>query len=177
MNKTTRRRFYSHLKKEKSGCWVWRSTIVWNGYGRMWYCGQGIRAHRMSWMLHRGPIPKGLWVLHKCDNPPCVNPDHLFVGTRSDNMRDAKRKGRAFHPSTDRPECLPRGETSHFSKLKEKQVLQILNLLYAGVRVCEIVDLTGIKNQTISNIKNNHTWKHIPRKTNLLTDAGIGEGE
>lgn len=75
---------------EKTDCWFWRGRCTGDGYPR-WGMSY---AHRMAWKLARGPIPDGLFVLHRCDNPSCVNPDHLFVGTQSDNMRDMVEKGR-----------------------------------------------------------------------------------
>lgn len=88
-----------------SGCWLWARNIDEKGYGRIEIKSptpavpRGIYpAHRLSWIAHRGPIPDGLWVLHRCDTPSCVNPDHLFFGTAIDNMRDMVRKGRAKAP-------------------------------------------------------------------------------
>jgi hypothetical protein len=90
-------RFWAKVEKMPDGCWVWQAARSVSGYGLLAPSG-GVRgdrrAHRVSWELHNGPIPAGLWVLHSCDNPPCVNPDHLFLGTRSDNMRDCASKGR-----------------------------------------------------------------------------------
>ena len=83
-----------------SGCWEWQGAKHEHGYGRMRPTGsRKIRqkvemAHRLAWMLTHGPIPTGLSVCHRCDNPPCCNPDHLFLGSHSDNFRDAARKGR-----------------------------------------------------------------------------------
>lgn len=82
-------------KVDKSGsCWVWTGYRVQFGYGIITTAKRRERAHRVSYRLHVGPIPDGLLVLHKCDNPPCVNPDHLFLGTDLDNKEDCKRKGR-----------------------------------------------------------------------------------
>lgn len=91
-------------------CWLWQGPISSNGYGR---CAMGKRrawmaAHRVSWTIHYGDIPQGLFVCHHCDVPLCVNPAHLFLGTQTDNMRDAACKGRIS--SQQRPENQPRGE-------------------------------------------------------------------
>lgn len=76
------------------GCWIWTGSKNTGGHGQFTVCGKCITAHRVSYELYIGPIPEGMWVLHKCDNPPCQNPDHLFLGTRQDNVDDMVRKGR-----------------------------------------------------------------------------------
>lgn len=90
-------RFWSKVRKS-DGCWLWtdKPHAPW-GYGRLGNAinGKEIKAHRLSWMLHFGPIPDGLGVLHKCDTPLCVRPDHLFLGTQLDNVHDCVAKGRA----------------------------------------------------------------------------------
>lgn len=80
--------------KKTDGCWLWTGYTSTFGYGMMRFMGKSQNAHRLSWQVHRGPIPDGLSVLHKCDVPACVNPDHLFLGTQSDNMKDCASKGR-----------------------------------------------------------------------------------
>jgi hypothetical protein len=83
-------------KVDKSGdCWLWTGHRGCKGYGAAWAEGRHQAAHRVSWELAFGAIPDGLHVLHHCDNPPCVNPDHLWLGTNSDNQRDCVAKGRA----------------------------------------------------------------------------------
>ena len=96
-------------KTDDDGCWKWVGLMATNGYGRV-RDRTGVRqheqAHRASWRMHFGEIPPGLFVCHKCDNPPCVNPAHLFLGTHTDNMIDASRKGRMRSGNTDKPRCV-----------------------------------------------------------------------
>lgn len=77
-----------------AGCWVWTGSKIPTGYGKLSIHNKKVAAHRLSWALHNGPIPAGLHVLHRCDNPPCVNPEHLFLGTDGDNAADKVSKGR-----------------------------------------------------------------------------------
>ena len=87
------KKFWDMVNKSDLGCWLWGDTKTKN-YGFLKVDALIFRAHRISWMLNVGPIPQGQWVLHKCDNPPCVRPDHLFVGTVVENVKDAMKKGR-----------------------------------------------------------------------------------
>jgi len=84
--------FWRNVRKTAS-CWIWEGSRNENGYG-MFSLNECQTTHRISWTLKFGKIPKGKWILHKCDNPPCVNPDHLFIGTHTDNMKDMSKKGR-----------------------------------------------------------------------------------
>ena len=92
---------------DAEGCWPWLGTREPRGYGRLTYRGQFHRAHRLAWELAEGPIPAGLCVCHRCDNPPCVNPAHLFLGTVADNNEDRRRKGRdaKTHPQRFKTAC------------------------------------------------------------------------
>lgn len=97
--KTLSEFFWTRVDRSE-GCWHWQGKRDSNGYGLI-QLHRGARrqlAHRISWQLHFGAIPNGLLVCHHCDNPPCVNPQHLFVGTQSDNLWDASRKGRLSVP-------------------------------------------------------------------------------
>lgn len=83
-----------YIPEPNTGCWLWIRRLDKQGYGRAKLKGKKIGAHRFSWMEHNGPIPKDLFVLHKCDTPACINPNHLFLGTARDNFDDMVRKGR-----------------------------------------------------------------------------------
>lgn len=101
------KKFWKHVRKTKS-CWVWKGIkpntygylVVGSKFDGTWHY---VRGTHFSWMLHHGrPVPKGKFVLHKCDNPPCVRPDHLFIGTQRDNVKDMMKKGR-FNPGRRSP--------------------------------------------------------------------------
>lgn len=88
-------RFLRQLEKLDTGCWKWQAYILPSGYGLFTFeIGDRVLTHRASWRIFHGPIPNGLWVLHKCDNRWCVNPEHLWLGTHADNMKDMVQKGR-----------------------------------------------------------------------------------
>jgi hypothetical protein len=114
------------LGDPNSGCWLWTANVNRDGYGLMCGSRRGRKqflAHRIAWELFRGPIPIGMQVLHRCDTPSCVRPDHLFLGTHADNMLDKVRKGRQRNgvtfgddnPSRKYPEKRPRGD-AHWTR-------------------------------------------------------------
>lgn len=114
-SKTEQDRFWEKVNKT-ANCWIWTGSCGTNwGYGEFWANNKKMLAHRYSWILHNGKIPKTFKVLHKCDNPPCVRPDHLWVGDDSDNMRDMVSKGR--HWIQQRPYDLPPRNNGDFGKL------------------------------------------------------------
>ena len=93
---TMEERFWQKVRKGP-GCWEWTSARLPSGYGLISWRGTEHYAHRVSWMIHHGEVPAGMYVLHRCDNPPCVNPDHLYPGDAADNMRDCISRGRRNH--------------------------------------------------------------------------------
>jgi HNH endonuclease len=116
-------RFWSKVREDNSGCWLWTGARYYNGYGVMRvggrYDGFNTGAHRIAWQLTRGPIKDGLMVCHRCDVKLCVNPDHLFLGTGSENARDSVQKGR--HPKTHVTHC-PQGHAyNQFNTYIEKK--------------------------------------------------------
>lgn len=95
--------FYTNFKKADNGCVEWLLSGTSQGYGRVRYKGKKFLTHRLMWEFEKGPIPEGMQVLHKCDNPSCANVDHLFLGTNQDNVDDKMMKGR--EPHSKRTHC------------------------------------------------------------------------
>lgn len=148
----TEERFWSRVnKKRKTQCWDWTSDMSSHGYGRLSLGdGRRMKAHRYSWELHNGPIPDGLCILHKCDRPSCVNPDHLFAGTQLENIKDMVSKGR--HQV---------GSRNSRAVLTEAKVRTIKKRLDKGDKQQEIADALGVARSLISLIKNGKRWAHV----------------
>lgn len=160
-------RFWSHVDKSQGECWIWTKAKSKRGYGVIQIKYKSVRCHRFSWEIHNGPIPEGLLVCHKCDNPACVRPDHLFLGTHKDNMRDMSAKGRAA--SGDRnfmrkcPELVLRGESHPLSPFTDEDVIAIRKLYLSGAASqVAIANLYGVTHRAIGRIVKGQTWKHIP---------------
>jgi hypothetical protein len=113
------------------------------------------RAHRYSWELHRGPIPKGMLVCHSCDTPTCVNPEHLFLGTPRENSKDMKVKGRAGAGIYQ-----PRGSQYPQSKLRENDIPKIRSLHRRGLLIKDIAEQFSVDPSVISRILSGHIWTH-----------------
>ena len=148
------KRFWSNVRKT-DGCWIWLGAHQSAGYGSIKYQGKPLLTHRLSWTLHYGEIPKGLYVCHHCDNTTCVNPAHLFTGTHLDNLRDMFNKGRNHLP----PKHI--GEDNNHAKLTDEQVIAIKVLLQDGMTSPQIAKLYGVTRSTIYHIKRVWHWKHI----------------
>ncbi len=126
-------RFLNKIKKT-SGCWLWTGSIKQNGYGAFRYKNKTIYAHRFSWELHTGKIPNKKWVLHKCDNPPCVNPSHLFLGDHKTNCKDMCLKGRnrgyfIFNPPIGDKNCNSK-ITKEIAFDIKKRIINHLDVIY-----------------------------------------------
>lgn len=150
-------RFWSRV--DKSGeCWVWKGSVTPPGYGRIGYDGKRGYAHRLSWELANGPIPDGMFVLHRCDNRVCVRPEHLFLGTQSDNMADMDAKGRRVMPT---PEQQLRGEAHPWAKFTESEVKEIRRLWEAGCTQGAIARRFRTTQSYVSEIVSRRKWAHV----------------
>ncbi len=132
-------------------CWLWKGSFR-GSYGTMSYKCKGHLVHRVSYMVFIGEITEGLCVLHKCDNPKCCNPEHLFLGTHKENTHDMITKGRMRSFI---------GENSPSAILSEADVREIRNLLKNGQKQVTIAKAYGLKQSTISDIKRRKNWSHV----------------
>lgn len=166
---------------ELGPCWLWLGTLYGNfQYPRMWDGYRTLGGHRFSWELQCGPVPDGQLVLHKCDTPACTNPQHLFLGTVLDNVRDRDLKGRTCqgakqwqrahperrmfgdrNPSRLHPEKLKRGEANPRSKLTEQLVRRIREMRMDGFTQGEIAKSVGVCQTAVSSVVLGKTWRHV----------------
>ncbi len=143
------KRFWVNVNKTE-GCWEWIGGKS-NGYGMMKINSVSISTHRLSWMIHNGSILDNLWVLHKCDNPPCIRPDHLFLGTLQDNNKDKATKGRSLI-----------GERNANARLTENDVREIRELYNRGGFTCRsLAELYKVTFPHISGIITRRFWRNI----------------
>lgn len=140
-------RFWLSVNKS-DGCWEWHASKS-KGYGAFYFDGMMWKAHRFSYLLKHGFVAYGMDVCHQCDNRGCVNPDHLFIGSRLDNMRDAVTKGR-----------IAKGETKKNTKLTELAVRAIRDLAKSFSQR-ELSRRFGVSLHTVQAILNGVTWKHV----------------
>lgn len=152
MTPTLAGRFWSKVAKS-NGCWTWTGNACPKGYGKIRRGPRGsgtVLAHRLSWEMHNGPISDGLWVLHLCDNPSCVRPDHLFLGDALANNLDCLRKDRGNRRG---------GERHHFAKLTASQVETIRRRLAEGALGVELAREYRVHERTVSQIRNGRSWR------------------
>ena len=147
--KTIEERFFSKVNKIENGCWEWTASKNQWKYGMFNINKKTLQAHRLSYLFHYGPYDNNLLVCHKCDNPSCVNPEHLFLGTNKDNMRDMANKARK------------KGEKHPNSKLTDNEVIEIKKLILEDYNIKNIAEKYGVAEFTIKSIKYNLSWKHI----------------
>lgn len=145
------KRFWKYVEKSNNGCWTWLRGKTKAGYGYLTINYKNHYAHRLSWRLTYGIIPKNAVIMHRCDNPACVNPEHLRLGTQKDNLQDMWNKQRGSM-----------GNEHPFAKVTDEDVKKIRKLgkiknLYRR----EIGEMFGISRQAVTDIIYNRTWKHI----------------
>jgi predicted XRE-type DNA-binding protein len=153
--KSIKEKIETGIKISDSGCWEWvgtrRGTSAGVYYGGTNIGRKSVLAHRASYELYKGKIPDGLLVCHKCDNPRCVNPDHLFLGTHADNSKDMSEKHRGVN-----------GEKSINAKLTSNKVMEIRFAAKRGnMMIKEIAYVFGVSYKTVSKIANNKSWRHL----------------
>ena len=148
-------RFWNKVNKgNENECWEWVAGLDTPGYGIFYPTRRRpIHASRYSWEIHNGEIPENICVLHKCDNPPCVNPNHLFLGTKKDNYQDMVTKGR---------QVVLRGEESPKSKLKEDDIRSIRQM-YKSEKMTQkqLANLFGVTRGLIGHIIQGRIWNYI----------------
>lgn len=189
-NRTLAERFWAKVNKDGptpahcpdlGPCWLWTGAKNAKGYGSIGSsggrAGRNLYAHRVSWELHQGAIPNGLWVLHHCDNPPCINPAHLWLGTASDNMYDMTRKGR--NVSHTHPEKVAAGIRRYHAANPGANAgtrngracltdgdIPVIRSRYGdgakGTRLIDLADEYGVTIQSIWGIVKRRTWQHVP---------------
>ena len=150
MRPSFHQRFWMNVRKTES-CWLWTRPTHDNGYGYLWVDGRHRRVSRLSWEIHYGPIPADLDVLHHCDNPPCVRPEHLFLGTQRDNMQDAIAKGRPVGP---------RGEDHGAARLTWAIVREIRS---SSETANALGRRYGVSGNTVKRARNYETWTEPTR--------------
>jgi len=142
---------------DENKCWEWKGSINHRkgGYGQLSHNKKTLKAHRISYEIHHSEPLENLHCLHKCDNPSCVNPLHLFPGTNLDNVRDKVKKGRCYTG-------YQKGENNGASKLKDTDVVKIRQLYHSGnYTTIKLAEMYNVHRSTISYIVNNKTFKHL----------------
>jgi hypothetical protein len=147
---SAQQRFANTYFVNDSGCWLWNRSLDDLGYGRISFLKNRLTAHRFSWIVHYGNIPDGMHVLHKCDVRNCVNPDHLYLGTHQQNMKDRDSRGRLNHV---------KGEKHPHAKLNEVKAFEIRWLAANGYKQRDLAKEFGVTQRAVAQIIHHKTWQ------------------
>ena len=149
--KNTPDKFWSMCEKRENSCWEWSKCLHKDGYGQLNYHRKYWLAHRLAWALTNGEIPPGMCVCHKCDNPKCINPDHLFLGSHADNMNDMKKKGRR--------KGINAGEANGRAKITQRIADEMRRKYKEGGHTqMQLSAMYGLSQPTVSLILLNKAW-------------------
>ena len=165
----------------ENACWLFTGFIDKHGYGlcRPGFGRLNVRAHRYAWIMKNGPIPHGMFVLHKCDVRACVNPDHLFLGSNRDNVDDMLKKGRQRkgenHPAKIDPSRWARGERHGQAKMTAEKVAELRRLLANGLTNTGAAKMFGIHEKTVRDIRAGKIWKHALAQQ--AQEGGVGDAK
>ena len=140
---------FNRTRLAENGCWEWVGYFGTGGYGMMGKDGKNVRVHRVSYEAYKGIIPKGMVVRHSCDNPACINPDHLTLGTQKDNVADRTARGRGHKL---------KGTAIGTAKLTEAQALEIKS---STLSLTELSEKYGVDKSNIWSIRSGKSWKHL----------------
>lgn len=143
---------FAFAKPVESGCWEWTKALSTKGYGVFTIEDRWTLAHRAAFISRNGPIADEMLVLHRCDNPKCINPDHLFLGSHSDNMKDCISKGRR-PPKT--------GSRNKMSRFKEADIIEMRAMRSQGAMIKDIAKKFSTSKNHVSAILNRRSWSHV----------------
>ena len=163
------KQLFDYVVKSRNGCWNW-TRCKQAGYGVAYFGKRRVLAHRAAWESVNGPIPEGMSICHSCDNPSCINPAHLWLGTHKQNMHDAIQKGRASKPPVHvggehwrlkYPHMVQRGEDNPNAIMTDEQVIQMRKDYVSGQPLDEICARYEINRATMHDYTSGRSWKHL----------------